>query len=391
MGTESLYESVARRKVSLAVVVALFLIVLVIVLTAIFQFSWKVIDLLANTTDLWIWISAVLLGVAANLLTRGLSKRLGEKAEEPAVAAETQKTSVSEGTPSRQVRPQTAMESHSPRQLRYRGEVRAELLRIGLELYNIKEPRLIQFESWNAFAQPDPRRFDIHSDSQHDAVQNLSTALNKRNNYVDQKILRGDQDPEFLRLNGLCLALYEQIRETGFLDVELVSQLALGQEPPRFNLISSSLTDTGFVLWDSTNEHPVVGHKTFKTREEVASEIQRLGLGTNIIAIRHYQFEFIFRNQGQLSANNVRISIDQVSKGDTVQRTIFNTVNPLKEVIGKQDFSQVFPMYLPLGTSMLVPTYFRISIDYDFSGKAQPRRIIRGHCDPSANYWTWEA
>lgn len=107
------------------------------------------------------------------------------------------------------------------RQLRYHKEVRNDLLRIEKELYNIKQPRLIQFESWNAFTKPDPRRADINNDGQYDAIQNFSTVLNKRNNYVGDKLIHGDQDPEFLRLNNECVSRYEKIRDTGFLDIEI--------------------------------------------------------------------------------------------------------------------------------------------------------------------------
>lgn len=109
----------------------------------------------------------------------------------------------------------------TPRQLGYRAEVRADLLRIEQELCNIKQPRLIQFESWNAFIQPDSRPADIHNDHQYEAIQNLSTVLNKRNKYVNNKIIQGNEDLEFQILNAKCLEMYEKIRETGFLDVNL--------------------------------------------------------------------------------------------------------------------------------------------------------------------------
>jgi hypothetical protein len=175
----------------------------------------KVIDVLTNLTDIWFWIAAVMLGIAANLLTKGIT--IGEKKPKPPEG-------VSPIVGSKEVEPL------GQRQLEYRAEVRADLHRIALELYDIKEPRLIQFESWNAFTQPDPRQSDIHNAAQYDAIQNLSTALNARNKYVNGKIIHGDQDRKFLGLNNQCIAMYEKVRETGFLDV------GLGMEPaPQYN------------------------------------------------------------------------------------------------------------------------------------------------------------
>ena len=130
-----------------------------------------------------------------------------------------------------QVRKQrAALQSYNSRQMKYRAELRDSLRRIELELYDVKAPKAIQFESWNAFTQPDPRLADINNEPQYDAIQNLSTVLNARNNYVASITTHGEQDDEFLGLNGKCIAMYEKVRETGFLDV------ALGMTPsPQYN------------------------------------------------------------------------------------------------------------------------------------------------------------
>jgi hypothetical protein len=105
------------------------------------------------------------------------------------------------------------------RQMRYRGEVGRDLLRIELELYNIGEPKRIAFDSWNA--RVELKKADIHDNVQYDAIENLSSAINVRNNYVNKKgIFRGDQDAEFLRLNNICVARFEDIKKAGFFDVE---------------------------------------------------------------------------------------------------------------------------------------------------------------------------
>lgn len=109
---------------------------------------------------------------------------------------------------------------HSSKQLEYRSKVRDDLLRIVAELYDIEGPKDIQFESWNAFVKPDPRPSDINNSSQLMAVENFSTVLNARNDYVKKmgSLFRGDFDSEFLRLNNQCILMYEKIRESGFLD-----------------------------------------------------------------------------------------------------------------------------------------------------------------------------
>jgi len=52
-------------------ITALLLIALVGVVTLALQ-AWKVIDILANLTDIWLWVGASLLGIAFGLLTRGI-------------------------------------------------------------------------------------------------------------------------------------------------------------------------------------------------------------------------------------------------------------------------------------------------------------------------------
>jgi hypothetical protein len=100
---------------------------------------------------------------------------------------------------------------HSDRQFKYRNQVRDNLVGMRTQLYNINLQENIQFESWNAFMQPDQRKEDIHDDAQYLAIQNFSTILNKRNNHLN--------DPMFPELNDECIALYVKIKATGFLDV----------------------------------------------------------------------------------------------------------------------------------------------------------------------------
>jgi hypothetical protein len=112
----------------------------------------------------------------------------------------------------------SVLEPLNQRQLRYRAEVRDDLVRIGRELHDIKEPRPIQFESWNAFIHPDPRGPDINNKLQYDAIQNFSTVLNKRNDHLHGNV--------FLRLTHECVVEYEKIRATGFLSPDLPEELA---------------------------------------------------------------------------------------------------------------------------------------------------------------------
>jgi hypothetical protein len=61
-------------------ITAILIIALVAALTIAFQ-ALRVVDVLASVTEIWIWIAAVLLGIAANLLTRGVSIGNHQKTE----------------------------------------------------------------------------------------------------------------------------------------------------------------------------------------------------------------------------------------------------------------------------------------------------------------------
>jgi hypothetical protein len=100
---------------------------------------------------------------------------------------------------------------HNPEQLRYRARVRNDLTRIRAELYKEKQEP-IQFESWDAFPQPDTRQRDLNNDAQFTIIQNLSHFLNERNNHLN--------DVDFQRLSDECVAAYLEIQKIGFLDAD---------------------------------------------------------------------------------------------------------------------------------------------------------------------------
>jgi hypothetical protein len=190
MVTETLAERATEHAKT---AIAVLLLVLVGAVTLILQLAGK-FDIIASLSEIWMLVAAAIVGFAAYLLTSGMSKeRTATRADDASLIA----------------RPLVAAEPHSPRQLRYRGEVRTDLIRIEVELHDIKRRNSIQFQSWNAFAKPDTRQDDINNKLQFDAIEDFSTVLNRRNDHLN--------DYEFERLNNECIVSYEKIRGTGFL------------------------------------------------------------------------------------------------------------------------------------------------------------------------------
>jgi len=102
----------------------------------------------------------------------------------------------------------------SIKQYKYREEVRADLLRIHSELYQIAAgSNPILFKSWNETIDHTFKHELIAIIEQDKAIERFSTALNHRNSNL--------HTPKFEELNDECIAQYAAIRETGFFDVAL--------------------------------------------------------------------------------------------------------------------------------------------------------------------------
>ncbi len=117
-------------------------------------------------------------------------------------------------------------QSYSPKQFRYRGEVRADLVRIYSELYQIIVRKQILFKSWNESTEHDFHNLKhqlIKIKEQDEAIEHFSTALSNRND--------GLRTPKFGELNDKCIALYAEIRETGFLDVDVLQEEGIPVSP----------------------------------------------------------------------------------------------------------------------------------------------------------------
>jgi hypothetical protein len=72
MTADALYEKVAQTKVSLGLVLGSVGIVVVALLTALLQY-WKIIDIIANLTEIWLFVIALpILTVSLTLIIRGL-------------------------------------------------------------------------------------------------------------------------------------------------------------------------------------------------------------------------------------------------------------------------------------------------------------------------------
>jgi hypothetical protein len=120
----------------------------------------------------------------------------------------------------------------TPKQHKYREEVRADLLRIRIQLHDFIVPKLILFKSWNASTEPDFHSLKhqlIGVKEQDDAIERFSTALNNRND--------GRLTPMFHDLNEECVARFREISKTGFLDT-------VSSEPPPKRPLPSFVVST---------------------------------------------------------------------------------------------------------------------------------------------------
>ncbi|MGP8071366.1 MAG: hypothetical protein ACLP5V_15940 [Candidatus Bathyarchaeia archaeon] len=205
MEMDALYEGIARRKVSLAVVVVILILVLGPVVTWVAEANgW--INLMANLTELFLF--GVLLpsfSFASGLIVYLIGHRKQNVTEE----------NKGKRTPSERL-VQGAVEPNLPKHLKYRGEVRTDLLRIHQELYGVADRKNILFDSWDVKTEPDFHNLKhrlIAIKEQDDAIEAFSSNLNIRNKHLD--------DDQFEEKNDNCIARYVAIRETGFFDLAL--------------------------------------------------------------------------------------------------------------------------------------------------------------------------
>lgn len=180
---------------------------------------------------------------------------------------------------------------------------------------------------------------------------------------------------------------------------ELDSDSAISQEwgynPLLFSVIKDGVYTQWYrlynelVFWDSNANRRIIGPKTMRTIKDAEIEAYRLRLKLqNVTVLKHFQFQFNFRNAGQLPANNVTTKIDQVI-GESSTKNWFSSNSVNSEVIGGQEFNAVADVYTPLDASLPEELHFRITIDYDFAGKRQSKIMLVNY-ESTRNYWTWE-
>jgi hypothetical protein len=108
-------------------------------------------------------------------------------------------------------------EQEKGKRLQYQAKVRQELPRLRKELDDTKRPKKIEFNSWNKGVDHELKPRLIHDEPLCKALEKFSNALNERNDYLDEKgVLYGQQHPEFLRLNQVCIDKYQELRKLGF-------------------------------------------------------------------------------------------------------------------------------------------------------------------------------
>jgi len=190
-------EALTTRIIRYPLVIIGSLIVVLVLISALLLQKYGWIDVVTNSTDIFLFVIALpLLSFAFGLIIRGLTKHSTTTRLEP---QEKQMQTLAT----------TPEPIYSHEQERYRKAVRDDLIRIRQELNPPnKERRAIQFQSWNAFTQPDPRPDGINNPDQFKATESFSTVLNSRNDHLNDTTLDDD-----------CIVEYVKIRKTRFLDV----------------------------------------------------------------------------------------------------------------------------------------------------------------------------
>jgi hypothetical protein len=197
-------------------IIAILLIALVGAMTVALQVL-KMIDVLASVTEIWIWIAAILLGIASNLLTKGIT--VGQKGQQlpsgESIGSSSAIPSIEEakeGSDISETEPKLAY-----LKLGFQSSVKRDLLEIEPQL-NFKDPKHIDFKSWNEIGT-DLKKQYIDNETVYGLVENIAKLVNEWNNDLDRAsllMLRPDSNI-YLYIQS-CGKYYAKLREIGFLN-----------------------------------------------------------------------------------------------------------------------------------------------------------------------------
>jgi hypothetical protein len=96
----------------------------------------------------------------------------------------------------------------------YQNKVKRDVTVIEKELGETDKPNDIQFLSWNAGIDHGRKPWLIDNENNFNALQDLSDALNGRNNYLREA---GSNNLEFPRLNKKCIEAVEKLKQLHFI------------------------------------------------------------------------------------------------------------------------------------------------------------------------------
>jgi hypothetical protein len=226
MQSQSLAEKIASYRVSLGLVLGIAILVILIALTWVLQYSLKWIDLTQNLTDLWIWILYVGFGVGFTLINLGILKSRHKKPVEHALPEK-----VVAQLPEKQVGVISAAEILQSAFAQSDGlepEVTA-LLKLGYECL-IKQNLLemkpqfrnydinpIYFKYWNDTKDKLKKEL-IDNKEIYDILENISRAVNDRNNDLNKASRLMVGVPTSVHVYAQAFdKYYEKLRQLGFI------------------------------------------------------------------------------------------------------------------------------------------------------------------------------
>lgn len=93
-------------------------------------------------------------------------------------------------------------------QLRYRQQLKEEVIRLGAELTNTEHPNEVPYPVWLCNHNPELRRKLVGNNTEHDIIQKFYSILQKR--YDHQKTIT-KPDSEFMRLNYACVDAWQDV------------------------------------------------------------------------------------------------------------------------------------------------------------------------------------
>lgn len=130
------------------------------------------------------------------------------------------------------------------------------------------------------------------------------------------------------------------------------------------------------VFLDAQTSNRVVGCKTMVTVNDAIEEAHRLKLQMKDLKLRkHFAFVFSFRNTGQLSAHNVKVSLEIADEKGTKKPEYTDFNHSIRELAGGETFDITLNADFDLNVVLGSIEHFQVAIDYDSGGK--PHRIER--------------